>query len=65
MEGKMEDIKNDIINLLSTSEQLCISEIASTLKKGKNTVSKYLSILEAEGRVKSIKKKPYIFWNLN
>lgn len=61
----MDDIKNNIIYLFSMNEQLCISEIASTLKRGKSTVSKYLSILEAEGRVKSIKKTPFIFWYIN
>jgi Mn-dependent DtxR family transcriptional regulator len=64
MEGSMEEIKKEIIDFLKNKKELCISEIAAFLKKSNSTISKYLSILEAEGKVISLKKTPYKYWKL-
>jgi predicted transcriptional regulator len=60
----MEDIKKAIIDILTEKGGLCISEIATYISRGKNTISKYLLILEAEGKVTSMIKTPYKYWKL-
>jgi Mn-dependent DtxR family transcriptional regulator len=58
----MSDIKGNILELLQGGGTLFTAEIAKTLKISSATASKYLGILEAEGKVKKERRTPYIYW---
>ncbi len=61
-----DEIKRQIIKFLKNRRQSSFTkEIAQSLGLALPTVSKYLQILHAEGKVeKDEGKRPYIHWNL-
>lgn len=66
MSDATDEVKNKIIHLLKKERrEMFTKEIAKNLKMAPPTISKYLGILKAEGKVtKSDERKPYTFWRL-
>jgi len=61
----MSEIEDDILKLLQErNKEMFITEIGKSLNTSPTTVSKYLRILEARGKVESNKKMPYIYWRI-
>lgn len=60
----MADVKEEILRILREREEVYTKELAKILSKSPTTVSKYLVILEAEGRVKRRVQKPYTYWSI-
>lgn len=58
----MDGTKDEIIKLLQERGEMFTSEIGRTLNISPATISKYLGILEAEGKVRKSKKTPYVYW---
>ena len=58
----MSEIKRNILNLLEGGHTMFTAEIAKALKISPATASKYLEILEAEGKIKKERKTPYVYW---
>lgn len=58
----MSEIKRNILDLLQGRDSMFTAEIARTLKISAATASKYLEILEAEGKVKKERRTPYMYW---
>lgn len=58
----MSEIKRNILGLLQGGDTLFTAEIAKTLKISSATASKYLAVLEAEGKVKKERRTPYVYW---
>lgn len=59
-----EKIKEMILNHLKKHRECSIGEIAAGIGASRPTVSKYLKILEAEGKVMRREKLPYIYYSL-
>jgi len=68
MSDRTDEIKDKIIQLLKKERrEMFTKEIADNLfpKMSPATTSKYLGILDAEGKVtKSDERKPYTYWHL-
>lgn len=66
MSDRGSEIKDKIIQLLKKERhEMFTKEIAQNLKIALPTISKYLGILHAEGKVtKSDERKPYTYWCL-
>ena len=66
MSDRTDEIKDKITQLLKKERREMFSkEIAQNLKISPQTISKYLGILYAEGKVtKSDDRKPYTYWRL-
>jgi len=62
--SKKVDIKEEIIKVLRRRKELYTKSIAKEVGVSVTTASKYLSILKAEGKVKSRYQKPYIYWEI-
>ncbi len=58
------EIKDRIIQLLNQQGKMFSKDIAKKLNISPATVSKYLGILHAEGKVSKSEQRPYIFWHL-
>ncbi len=63
MGTREEKIKNDILTYLEKIEEKT-SQIAEWVNVSRSTASKYLQILEAEGKVRKRKQTPYIHYSL-
>ena len=59
-----EETKDKIIQLLKQQGKMFIKDIAKKLTISSATVSKYLGILNAEGKVSKSEQRPYTFWQL-
>ena len=59
-----EETKDKIIQLLKQQGKMFIKDIAKKLTISSATVSKYLGILNAEGKVSKSEQRPYIYWQL-
>lgn len=59
-----EEIKDRIIQLLKQQGKMFNKEIAGKLTTSPATVSKYLGILHAEGKVSKSEQRPYIYWQI-
>ena len=59
-----EETKDKIIQLLKQQGKMFIKDIARKLTISPATVSKYLGILKAEGKVSKSEQRPYIYWQL-
>jgi len=66
MSDKEIEIKENIIHLLKKERrEMFTKEITQKMKMALPTISKYLGILHAEGKViKSDERKPYTYWRL-
>ena len=66
MSDKESETKDKIIQLLKKEQrEMFTKEIAKKLVISSQTISKYLGILHAEGKViKSDERKPYVNWRL-
>jgi len=60
----MEKVKEKILELLQNCEEMFTSEIAKKLKISTTTASKYLGILEAEGKIECHTVTPYKYWRI-
>ena len=60
-----ERTKTRILEHLKLRGQLHSKAIAVDLDMSPITASKYLRILEAEGKVQRVNMKPYVFWRLS
>jgi len=60
----MKRVKEKIIKLLQDERELFTAEIAKKLKISSTTASRYLAILEAEGKIISSVKTPYKYWGI-
>jgi len=60
----MENVKEKILEVLQNYEEMFTSEIAKKLKISTTTASKYLGILEAEGKVECHVRTPYKYWRI-
>jgi len=59
-----EEIKDRITQLLKKRGKMFIKDIARELTASPATISKYLGILNAEGKVSKSEQRPYIYWQL-
>ena len=59
-----ENIKAKITKLLKTRDKMFTKDIAKELTTSPATISKYLGILNAEGKVSKSEQRPYIYWQL-
>ncbi|MCJ7635562.1 ArsR family transcriptional regulator [Candidatus Bathyarchaeota archaeon] len=59
-----EEIKDKITRLLKKRGKMFIKDIARELTTSPATISKYLGILNAEGKVSKSEQRPYIYWQL-
>ena len=57
-----EEIKDKITQLLKKRGKMFIKDIAGELTISPATISKYLGILNAEGKVSKFEQRPYIYW---
>lgn len=57
-----EELKDAILNYLREHGECTIGEIAKGIKASRSTTSKYLKVLEAEGRVERKEKLPYVYY---
>lgn len=66
MSDREGETKDKIIQLLKKEQrEMFTKEIAKNLEMALPTISKYLGILYAEGKVtKSDERKPYTYWRL-
>ncbi len=64
MEVSEKEQEQKIIKVLTKHNELYTKQVAELTGLSTNTVSKYLSVLEKEGRVKMRKQKPFKFWKL-
>ncbi len=60
----MSKIKDKIMQLLQDGTDRFTAEIAQNLGISSTTASKYLGILEAEGRIECYQKTPYKYWKV-
>ena len=60
----MSEIKDKIMQVLQDGTDRFTAEIAKNLKISSTTASKYLSILEAEGKIVCYQKTPYKYWKV-
>jgi len=60
----MDGVKDKIVKLLQERGEMFTGEIGKALNISSATVSKYLGILEAEGKVSKSKKTPYVYWRI-
>ncbi len=58
----MEEKKIQILSLLEIEHNMFTAEIAKKIGLSPPTTAKYLEILKAEGKVISLKKAPYVYW---
>ena len=59
-----KEIKDKIIQLLKQQGKMFIKDIAGKLNISPATVSKYLGILHAEGKVSKSEQRPYKYWQI-
>ena len=59
-----EDQSRKITEVLKNNGELFTKQVAKKAKLSVNTASKYLSILEGEGKVIKRTQKPFKFWSL-
>ena len=64
MSDREDEIKDKIIQLLKQQGKMFIKDIAGKLTTSPSTISKYLGILNAEGKVSKSEQRPYIYWQL-
>lgn len=64
MGTREQKIKNDILVYLEKNKEKTISQIAEGVGVSRPTASKYLQILEAEGKVRKREQTPYIYYSL-
>jgi len=58
------ELKQKILKLLKEKGEAYTKEIAKAISISTTTASKYLNILEAEGRVEKRIQKPYTYWRI-